>query len=70
LKAEDAIHYYHQYFALLGITEFTRVYLQVKDNPMGFVRLFDLSQNAGIGDGEVLELLKIANGCLPRVRLE
>ena len=31
LEAEKAINYYHQYFMLLGITEFTRAYLQVKD---------------------------------------
>ena len=29
-----------------------------------------LVQNARMGDGEVVELLKIANGYLPRVRLE
>jgi lambda repressor-like predicted transcriptional regulator len=33
LEAEKAINYYHQYFMLLGITEFTKAYLQVKDNP-------------------------------------
>ncbi len=37
---------------------------------MGFVNLFKLAQNTGIGDAEVVELLKIANGYLPRVRLE
>ena len=34
------------------------------------MNLVKLTQNAGIGDGEVVELLKIANGYLPRVRLE
>jgi hypothetical protein len=34
------------------------------------VNLVQLIQNAGMGDGEVVELLKIANGYLPRVRLE
>ena len=33
LEAEKAINYYHQYFMLLGIIEFTKVYLQIKDNP-------------------------------------
>src|SRR5919106_3864139 len=70
LEAEKAIQYYHEYFTLLGITEFTRVYLQVKNNPMGFVQLFELSQKLGMGDSEVAELLKIANGYLPRIRLE
>ena len=70
LEAEKAINYHHQYFMLLGITEFTKAYLQVKDNPWPFVNLVKLVQNSGITDGEVVELLKIANGYLPRVRLE
>ena len=70
LEAEKAINYYHQYFMLLGITEFTKAYLQVKDNPWPYVNLVKLVQNARMGDGEVVELLKIANGYLPRVRLE
>ena len=67
LEAEKAINYYHEYFMLLGITEFTKAYLQVKDNPWPFINLV---QKARIGEGEVVELLKIANGYLPRVRLE
>jgi hypothetical protein len=70
LEAEKAINYYHQYFMLLGITEFTKAYLQVKDILWSFVNLVNLVQKARIGEGEVLELLKIANGYLPRVRLE
>jgi lambda repressor-like predicted transcriptional regulator len=70
IEAKEAIRYYHEYFMLLGITEFTKVYLQINDNPMVFVNLFKLSQNARIGEGGVVELLKIANGHLPRVRLE
>ena len=70
IKAEDAMHLYHQYFMLLGITEFTKAYLQVKENPWPYVNLVKLVQNAKIGEGEVVELLKIANGYLPRVRLE
>ena len=70
LEAEKALNYYHQYFMLLGITEFTRAYLQVKDNPWPFVDLVKLTGNSRMKDGEVVELLKIANGYLPRVRLE
>jgi hypothetical protein len=70
IEADKAIHYYHEYFKLLDITEFTRVYLQIKDNPLAFVNLFKLCQNARMGEGEVIELLKIANGYLPRIRLE
>jgi transcriptional regulator with XRE-family HTH domain len=70
LEAEKAINYYHQYFALLGITEFTKAYLQVKDIIWSFINLVNLFQKARICEGEVLELLKIANGYLPRVRLE
>ena len=70
LEAEKAINYYHEYFMLLGITEFTKAYLQVKDNPWPFINLVNLVQKARIGEGEVVELLKIAKGYLPRVRLE
>jgi hypothetical protein len=70
LKSEDAIRYYHEYFMLLGITEFTRAYIQVKDDPWPFINLVKLTQKSGISDNEVLTLLKIANGYLPRIRLE
>jgi hypothetical protein len=70
LEAEKAINYYHDYFKLLCITEFTRVYLQIKDNPWPFVDLVKLVQNSGISDREVIELLRIANRHLPRIRLE
>ena len=70
LKSEDAIRYHKEYFMLLGLTEFTKIYLQIKDNPWPYVNLARLVQNAKMGDGEVMELLKIANGYLPRVRLE
>ena len=33
LKSEDAIRYHQEYFMLLGLTEFTKIYLQIKDNP-------------------------------------
>ena len=55
---------------LLGCTEFTTIYLQIKDNPWPYVDIIKLVQNTGMGDAEVVELLKIANGYLPRVRLE
>jgi hypothetical protein len=70
VEAEKAINYYYQYFMLLDITEFTRAYLQVKDNPRPFINLVKLSQNSGITYSEVSELLKIADGYLPRIRLE
>jgi len=47
IEADKAIHYYHEYFKLLGITEFTRVYLQIKDNPWPYVNLVQLAKNAG-----------------------
>ena len=70
LKSEDAIRYHQEYFMLLGCTEFSRVYPQIKDNPWPYVNLVKLTQNSGMSDGEVVELLKIANGYLPRIRLE
>jgi predicted transcriptional regulator len=71
LKAEEAIRYHQEYFMLLGLTEFTKIYIQIKDNnPLAFVNLVRLVQNSGIRDAEVVELLKIANGYLSRVTLE
>jgi hypothetical protein len=55
---------------LLGCTEFTKVYPLIKDNPYPFVNLVKLVLNSGMGDGEVVELLKIASGYLPLVKLE
>lgn len=55
---------------LLGCTEFTKIYLQIKNNPWPYVDLVKLTRNSGIRDGEVMELLMIANGYLPRVKLE
>jgi hypothetical protein len=50
--------------------EFTRIYPQIKDNPWPYVNLVNLIQNAGISGDDVVELQRIANGHLPRVRLE
>ena len=70
LKSEEVLRYHQEYFMLLGCTEFTKVYLQIKDNPWAYVNLVKLALNSGMSDGEVEELLKIANRHLPRVRLE
>lgn len=70
LEAETAIQYHQQYYMLLGCTEFTRVYLQIKDNPWPYVNLVNLAQNSGISEDEVIEFLEIAKRHLPRVRLE
>ena len=70
LDADEAIHLHQQYFKLLGCTEFTNVYLQIKDNPWPYVNLVKLAQDSGMNDDAVADLLKIANGHLPRVRLE
>ena len=70
LKTEEAIRYHQEYFILLGLTEFTKVYIQIKDNPWPYVNLARLVQNSRMDDSEVVELLRIANGYLPRVRLE
>ena len=70
LEAKESIRYHYEYFMLLGCTEFTKVYLEIKNNPWPFINLVKLTQNLGMGNAEVAELLKIANGYLPRVRLE
>jgi predicted transcriptional regulator len=70
IAADEAIKYHQQYYMLLGCTEFTKVYPQIKDNPWPYVNLVKIALSLGMGENEVEELLKIANGCLPRVRLE
>lgn len=70
LKAEEAVRYHQEYNMLQGCTEFTKLWLQIKNNPWSYVDLVRLVQNAKMGDGEIVELLKIANGYLPRIRLE
>jgi hypothetical protein len=39
LEAEKAITLHQEYFMLLGCTEFSKVYLQIKDNPWPYVNL-------------------------------
>ncbi|MGC1135171.1 MAG: helix-turn-helix domain-containing protein [Nitrososphaeraceae archaeon] len=70
LNAEKAIQYHQEYFMLLGCSEFTKVYPQIKDNPWPYVNFVKLVQNAGMSDSEVVESLKIANGYLPWIRIE
>ena len=70
LESDKAIRYHQEYFMLLGCTEFTKVYPLIKDNPIPFVNLVKLVLNSGMDDGKVVELLKIASGYLPLVRLE
>ena len=70
IEAKEAIRYHQEYVMLLGLAEFTKIYIQIKDNPWLYVNLAKLVQNIKIDKGEVVELLKIANGFLPRVRLE
>jgi predicted transcriptional regulator len=70
LDAEKAIHYHQQYIMLLGCTEFTRVYPHIKNNPWAYVKLIKLALDSRMSDDDVVELLNIAKGHLPRVRLE
>src|ERR671910_3097000 len=39
LEAKEAIRYHQEYFMLLGCTEFTKLYIQIKENPWPFVNL-------------------------------
>ncbi len=34
LESDKAIRYHQEYFMLLGCTEFTKIYLLIKDNPI------------------------------------
>ena len=69
LKAEEAIRYHQEFYMLLGCTEFTKLYLRIKDDPWPFVNLIKLALNAGMDEVEVLELLRITDGSLLNVRL-
>jgi predicted transcriptional regulator len=70
LKAEEALRYHREFYMLLGCTEFTKLYLRIKDDPWPFVNLVKVALDAGMNEVQVLELLRIANGSLPKVRLE
>jgi Bacterial regulatory proteins, luxR family len=70
LEAETTIQYHEQYLMLLGCTEFTRIYPIIKNNPLSYVSLVKLAHNCGINDDDVIKLLEIAKGHLPRVKLE
>ena len=48
-QAENAIRYHQEYFMLLGITEFTKIYLQIKDNPWAYVNLVQTSSKCENG---------------------
>ena len=50
---------------LLGITEFTKAYLQVKDDPWPFVDLVKLTRNSRMKDGEVVDCLKSRTDIFP-----
>jgi predicted transcriptional regulator len=67
LKADEAINLHQEYFKLLGINEFTRIYPEIKENPWPFVKLVKLAQDEGMSEVQLVELLKVANGHLPRV---
>jgi predicted transcriptional regulator len=70
LEADEAIRLHQLYFKLLGCTEFTRVYQEIKDNPWLYVNLVKLAQDEGISEDQIIKLLEIANGHLPRVTAE
>jgi predicted transcriptional regulator len=70
LKADEAINLHREYFKLLGCTEFAKVYHHIKDNPGPYVNFVKLAQASGMSDEDIVELLNIAKGHLPRVTLE
>ena len=50
LEAKEAIRFHQEYIMLLGLTEFTKVYIQIKDNPWPYVNLARLVHHARMGD--------------------
>ena len=43
---------------------------KVSNNAWAYMNLVKLALNSGMSDSEIIELLRIANGHLPRVKLE
>jgi hypothetical protein len=66
LEADEAIRLHREYFKLLGCNDFTKVYLQIKDNPWPYVNFVKLAQNSGMSDDEVIKLLEMTKD-YPRV---
>lgn len=61
---------HQEYFMLLGCTEFTKVYPQIKDNPWPFVNLVKSAIDTQVGTEHVMKLLDIANNDLRLVELK
>jgi hypothetical protein len=64
LKAEEVLRYHQEYYMLLGCYEFTKVYLQITENPWAYVNLVKLAKSSGINDEDVVELVNISKGHL------
>ena len=65
LEAKEAIRFHQEYIMLLGLTEFIKIYIQIKDNLWPFVKLVNLVQKARIGEGEVIELSRSQTDIFP-----
>jgi hypothetical protein len=58
LKTKEVLRYHREYFMLLGSYEFTKVYLQIKDNPWAYVNLVKLAQNSARNSVEQIAMCK------------
>jgi hypothetical protein len=67
LEADEALRLHQEYFKLLGCTEFTRIFLEIKDDPWPFVNLVWQVKEAQISAEQVIKLLNLANHDLPSV---
>jgi predicted transcriptional regulator len=70
LEADEAIRLHQEYFKLLGCSQFTMVYLTVKDNPWPFVNLVNLAQEAGIDEQQLISFINTVNNDLPSLELK
>jgi predicted transcriptional regulator len=70
LEADEAIRLHQEYFKLLGCSQFTMVYLTVKDNPWPFVNLVNLAQEAGIDEQQIISFINTVNNDLPSLELK
>jgi hypothetical protein len=67
LEADEAIRLHRSYYTLLGCTEFTRVYPEIKDDPWVYVNLINAAKNERMGTDQIVTLLKLANDRLPSI---
>ena len=68
IGATEVTHYYTQYLSLVQLDDITKIYLEFKGDVSYFVSLCKAAKAAKMGIPQVVNLLRIANNCLPSVQ--